>query len=281
MSKRRIAVTGANGLVGSRMFDLIKWDMELVPISHSDMDITNRDQTHAFLKDMQFDTLVHLAAYTNVDGAEKEFDTAISINETGTRNIFDAVLEKNKPFILLSTDFVFEGRNETYTEESPTHAISAYGQSKLNAEKVVGDKGMIVRIAYPYRAEYEKKKDFFRTLKSLMEQGRQLTMINDSLITPTFIDDIAFGLRNLIDEFTPQIFHLVGSDSLSPFDAGKLIAKTFNLDENLVQPTDYKTYFAGKAQRPQYSKIVSTKDFGYKTKTFEEGLQEIKRQLKV
>ena len=281
MNNRRIAITGATGLIGSRFLEMVKWGVELVPITHSDLDITNREQTLAFLKDLNFDMFVHLAAYTNVDGAEKEFDVANSINETGTRNTFEAVQEKGKPFILLSTDFVFEGKNETYTEDSPTHAISAYGQSKLNAEKIVKDKGMIIRIAYPYRAKFEKKKDFFRTLSTLMEAGKQLTMIQDSLITPTFIDDVSFGLRNLLDEYRPETFHLVGRDSLSPYDAGKLIAKTFGLDENLVQPTDYKSYFAGKAQRPQYSKIISTKDFGYTTKSFEEGLQEIKRQLSI
>lgn len=276
---RKIAVTGANGLVGSRFMELVKWGLEIIPISHSDMDITNKDNVHSFLKDFDFDIFLHMAAYTNVDGAEKEFDVANTINETGTRNVFEVVKEKGKNFMLLSTDFVFEGQDVTYNEESATKAISAYGQSKLNSEHVVGKDGMIVRIAYPYRAMFEKKKDFFRTLKGLMEQEKTLTMIQDSLITPTFIDDIAFGLRNLIEDFKPEIYHLVGSDSLSPYEAGKLIAKSFGLDENLVQPTDYKTFFAGKAQRPQYSRIVGTKDFGYTFKTFEEGLQEIKRQL--
>jgi dTDP-4-dehydrorhamnose reductase len=276
---RKIAVTGANGLVGSRFMELVKWGLKIIPISHSDMDITNKDNVHSFLKDFDFDIFLHMAAYTNVDGAEKEFDVANTINETGTRNVFEVVKEKGKNFMLLSTDFVFEGQDVTYNEESATKAISTYGQSKLNSEHVIGKDGMIVRIAYPYRAMFEKKKDFFRTLKGLMEQGKTLTMIQDSLITPTFIDDIAFGLRNLIEDFKPEIYHLVGSDSLSPYEAGKLIAKSFGLDENLVQPTDYKTFFAGKAQRPQYSRIVGTKDFGYTFKTFEEGLQEIKRQL--
>lgn len=277
---RRIAVTGANGLVGSRVLEMVRWGIEFVPISHADLDITDREKVHAFLKDFEFEKLLHLAAYTNVDGAEQEFETANTINEIGTKNLFEATQEKGKQFILLSTDFVFEGKDVTYKEDSDTHAISAYGQSKLNAEKIVGNQGMIVRIAYPYRAMFEKKRDFFRTLKMLMEQGKELKMITDSIITPTFIDDISFGLRNLIDDFKPEIYHLVGNDSLSPFEAGKLIAKTFGLDENLVQPTDYKTFFAGKAQRPQYSRIISTKDFGYTTKTFEEGLHEIKRQLK-
>ena len=276
---RKIAITGANGLVGSRFLELVSWDLEMKPISHADLDITNREQTHAFLKEFDFDILVHLAAYTNVDGAENETELANTINETGTRNVFEAVQDKNKQFLLLSTDFVFEGNDVIYNEDSPTQAISAYGKSKLLAEEVIKEKGMIVRIAYPYRAQFEKKKDFFRTLKMLMEQGKQLSMITDSLITPTFIDDIAFGLRNLVEDFKPEIYHLVGSDSLSPYDAGKLIAKTFGLDESLVQPTDYATFFAGKAQRPQYSRIVGTKDIGYKMKTFEEGLEEIKRQL--
>ncbi|MFN4212387.1 MAG: SDR family oxidoreductase, partial [Microgenomates group bacterium] len=170
-----------------------------------------------------------------------------------------------------------------YDEESQPHPISYYGQTKYQGERVINlsaeKKAMIVRISYPYRAVFDKKKDFVRNVKSLLEQEKTLFMITDSLITPTFIDDIAYALKYLFDNFASEIFHLVGSDSLSPYEAGKLIAKTFNLNQSLIQPISYKEYFENRAKRPQYSGIKSKKNNFWKMKTFEEGLTVIKSQI--
>ena len=97
----------------------------------------------------------------------------------------------------------------------------------------------------------------------------------DALITPTFIDDIAFAMKYLFQNFTPEIFHIVGANSLSPYDAGKLIAKTFHLDTNLILPTTYEEYSKGKAKRSRYSEIKSKKNTFYRMKTFEEGLRQL------
>ena len=118
---------------------------------------------------------------------------------------------------------------------------------------------MIVRISYPYRKTFELKKDFVRTIRSLLEQHKPLTMVADSLMTPTLIDDIGYALKYLFMNFSGGVFHINGADSLSPYDAGKLIAKTYGLDQNLITPTTYEKYFQGKAFRSQYSDMKSRK----------------------
>lgn len=269
----KIAITGSTGLVGSRIVELLSKDFTFIPLNHSDIDITNSGEVQQKLKDLDFDLFLHLAAYTNVDGAETNKEEAYKINVEGTKNILNVIEEKNKQLLYISTDFVFDGKTGPYFEDSQPNPISYYGETKYQGEQVVKDKAMIVRLSYPYRQNFEPKKDFVRTVKSLLEQKKELQMVEDSLFVPTFIDDVAGALSHLMKNYRPEIYHIVGASSLSPFESGKLIARTWNLDESLVKPITYKEYFNGKAQRPQFSDIRSKKNHFSPMKTFQEGLK--------
>ncbi|MBI5122384.1 sugar nucleotide-binding protein [Candidatus Roizmanbacteria bacterium] len=275
----KIALTGADGLVGSRIVELLKNDFEFTPIPQSQMDITNRNQVFNVLKNLDYDIFFHLAAYTNVSGAETNKELCFKINVDGTKNVFDVVKSQGKKFIYISTDFVFDGTNPPYFEDSQPSPTSIYASSKYEGEKIVRDQVMIVRIAYPYRAHFELKKDFFRTFKSYLEQKKPLSMITNSSMTPTFIDDIAFGLKYLFNNYSPEIYHLVGADSLSPYNACLMVAEKFNLDKSLIGKTTYREYVKGKSRLPQFATIKSKKNNFWKMKTFAEGLEEIKKQL--
>ena len=275
----KIALTGADGLVGSRIIELLNKDFEFIPLPQSSMDITNKEQVKVALKNLDFDIFFHLAAYTNVAGAETNKDLCYKINVEGTKNVFDIVKAKNKKFVYISTDFIFDGNDPPYFEDSTPKPAGAYADSKYQGEKVVGNDGMIVRIAYPYRANFELKKDFFRTFKSYLEQKKPLNMITDSLMTPTFIDDIAYGLKYLFNNYSAEIFHLVGSQSLSPYDATTKVAEVFNFDKSLIGKTSFEEYIKNKPGLPKMADIRSKKNNFYTMKTFEQGLEDIKKQL--
>ena len=275
----KVALTGADGLVGSRIIELLDDDFEFIPLPQSRVDITNADKVNEVIGNLDFDIFLHLAAYTNVPKAEVEKDLAYKINRDGTKNVYGAVAKKDKNFIYISTDFVFDGKKPPYFEDSKPNPISVYAASKYEGEKIVKDKGMIVRIAYPYRTVFDLKRDFMRTFKAYLEEKKPLTMIADSLMTPTFIDDIAFGLRYLFHNYSPEVFHLVGGRALSPYDAALLVADAFNLDRSLVGKTSYEEYIKDKASLPRLADIRSRKNDFWKMKTFAEGLEEIKKQL--
>ncbi len=275
----KIALTGGDGLVGSRIVDLLNSDFSFISLPQTQMDITDIHKVNSTLKSVDFDILLHLAAYTNVNRAEKEKELAFKINRDGTKNLFEAAKNKKKKFIYISTDFVFDGKNPPYFEDSMPNPISVYASSKYEGEKVVKDQAMIVRISYPYRAAFEPKKDFFRTFKSYLEQKKPLMIITNSLITPTFIDDIAYGLKYLIQNYSPEIFHLVGRTALSPFEAILIIAETFALDKSLIEKITYEDYVKGKARLPRLAEIKSRKNNFYSMKTFAEGITAIKSQL--
>lgn len=274
-----VALTGANGLVGSRIVELLNSDFTFIPLPQSKMDITNKETVQKIIAETDFDIFLHLAAYTNVAGAETNKELCFKINVEGTKNVFQSVQSKGKKFIYISTDFVFNGKNPPYYEDSLPNPLGVYGASKYQGEKIVQGKAMIVRISYPYRTYFDKKRDFFRTFKTYLEQKKQLSMITDSLMTPTFIDDIAYGLKYLFKNYSPEIFHLTGGKAISPYEAALLIAEKFHLDKSLIGKTTYQQYIKNKPGVPQFADIRSKKNNFWKMKTFEEGLIAIKSQI--
>lgn len=275
----KIAITGSHGLVGNRILELLGNTFEFIELELPKFDITVKEKVIETINSIEFDILLHLAAYTSVEGAEIEKEKAWKINVEGTENIFNAVSRKKKKLIYISTDFVFDGIKPPFYEDSPVNPLGYYAKTKFEGEKIVKDEAMIVRIAYPYRAKFDLKKDLVRKIKSDLEAHKTLNMVDNSLITPTFIDDIAFSLKYLFNHFSKEIFHIVGNNSLSPFQVTKMIAKTFNLDGSLIKSANFKEYSKNIAQRPKLSEIKTKKNNFYKMKSFEAGLREVKHQM--
>lgn len=271
-----IALTGPRGLVGSRIAELLSDTFTFIPLMHDEVDITDSSSVEHFFETLEADIVLHLAAYTNVDGAETEPEIARAINVTGTKNIYQAATRRGMKMIHISTDFVFDGTNPPYDETSSPHPLGVYAKTKWEAEQYLFSKAdnhqlstinyqlptdaMIVRITYPYRLDDFPKKDFVRTIKWLLEEGRSVAGITDSYITPTLIDDVAMGLKYLITHFSNEVFHLVGGESVTPHTVFELIAKKWNLDPTLISEITFDEYFKGKAPRPKLGKTVSVKN---------------------
>ncbi len=276
MRKIKIAITGSTGLVGSRIVELLSNEFEFIPLRYPEFDITRKDVVYNTLKDLLFDIFLHLAAYTDVDGAEKNKELAFKVNVDGTRNVFEVVEFLKKKFIYISTGFVFDGKNPPFFEDSKPNPLSVYANTKYEGEKIVRGRAMIVRIEYPYRKSFPPKKDFFRAIKERLEKGQEVFAVEDMFITPTFIDDMAYGLGCLFKNFTPEIFHLVGSKSYRPYDLARIIAKKFSLDESLVKPISFEKFFEGRAPRPQWNEVKSKKNNFFRMRSFEETMEVIK-----
>jgi len=269
---KRVIITGSTGLVGSRIMELLHEKVQFIPLSQPLIDITNKESVKNALMSVDYDIVLHLAAYTKVDEAEHEQAEAHNVNVIGTQNIFSVVCQQQKKLIYISTDFVFDGIKPPFTENCIPNPLSKYGSTKYEAEKIVEKQAMIVRISYPYKKYALGKKDFVQNIREQLSNGNTLRMVKDSLITPTYIDDIAFGLLHLIEHFAPKIFHIVGAQSLSPYYASMLIAHTFGLNNRLIQPSTFAEFFQNRAKRPQYSDIQSIENNFYTMKTFEQGL---------
>lgn len=284
--------TGLTGLVGSRIVELLSGDFTFTDLSRSKgVDITEADTVKAFITQKNPDLILHLAGATNVDACEEEKElgensTAWKINVEGTKNVMQAAEAIGKKILYISTDFVFNGENppeEGYREEDTPHPVNWYGQTKYEGEIRIQKAKIpwcIVRIASPYRAEFEKR-DFFRAILTRLQSGEEVKGVSDYQITPTYIDDISSAVHALITQEQNGIFHVVGSEFISPYDAARKIARVFSTDESRVKPVNGSDFFSGRAKRPFKSILNNAKigKLGVEMRTLEQGLEEIKRQI--
>lgn len=290
----KILGTGLTGLVGSRIVEILSQkEYEFENISRSTgVDISNKDQVAQVIEKSSADVIVHLAAKADVDGCEKDKEfgqdgEAWKINVDGTRHIADACSIYHKKLIYISTDFVFDGEKDQsvggYSEDDAPNPLNWYGQTKYEGEKIVSSlttDWLILRIAYPYRVEFTKN-DFVRAVKGRLEKGESVTMVTDHIFTPTFIDDIANAIHRLLMQEANGLFHVVGSSSLSPYDAAVEIAEKYNYKTELIGQTTRSEFFNDRANRPFRLAIKNDKIniLGIPMRTFEEGLEELHSQL--
>lgn len=291
--KPKIIGLGLNGLVGSRVTELLKDEYDFVALSRSTGVNITEAQSLTTLKDYPDAKFVlQFAAKADVDACEKdknlgEEGEAWKINVEGTKNVAEICRELGKKIVYISTDFVFDGEKEQgdfYTESDMPNPINWYSKTKYEGEKRVEESGapyIILRLAFPYRAEFEPKKDFVRAIIDTLKNGNEIKGVKDQIFCPTLIDDIALALDVLIKNDATGIYHAVGSEALTPFEAAIKISEIFDLDKNLIKETTREEFFRDRARRPFNLQLRNARidQLGVKMKGFSEGLTEIKSQL--
>lgn len=302
----KILATGLTGLVGSRFTDFFENTYEIEHINlENRINILDKDEVENFISNSDSPLILHMAAKTNVDGCEQdkvedkktleiknlgerekawqESQSAWGVNVFGTQNIVDACKKNGKKIVYISTDFVFNGQKRSYSEEEIPDPINWYAKTKYEGEKLIRESGLdhiIIRIAYPYRA-YFKRSDFVRGLISKLEKNEKLEMITDHIMVPTFIDDVVNAIDVLIQKEEKGIFHVVGNQTVTPYEAALKIAKEFELDDSLISKTTRAKYFAGKAPRPFCLNLKNDKinNLGIEMSSFDQGIREVKNQI--
>jgi dTDP-4-dehydrorhamnose reductase len=145
--------------------------------------------------------IAHCAAYTNVDGCETNEETALLVNGRGPGHLAEAAKEFGATLVHVSTDYVFDGtKYSPYTEEDVTNPQSAYGRSKLLGEKAILESGLdkffIVRTSWLYGPG---GKNFVETIARLAKEREELRIVDDQVGSPTFTDDLARAIFNLLE----------------------------------------------------------------------------------
>lgn len=299
-----ILATGATGLVGSRFVEMFKDKYDVINLDlTTGVDITRAETFKPFF-DSHPDAkaLIHLAAFTDTNAAFAQTGDkngiCYKVNVDGTNNIANICKERGIHLIHVSTDFVFDGKKEAvYTENDSVSPIEWYGETKAMAEKVVIESGVsysITRLAYPYRAHFEAKPDLVKKIRTGLESGKLYPQFTDTIITPTFIDDIARAFDKLIELKSQGIFHTVGSSSLSPYELARKVALAYGFDPSMVKKGTLSEYLktaqlastsdgeSRRAARPFAPKVALSNQkastlLNLHFMTIDEGLSEIKQ----
>jgi len=277
----KILITGAGGLLGEALFETLPKE-NTIPLYREDCDITDKKRVKKILKNLDLDVVIHCAAYTDVDNAQKQKKEALLINKYGTKNIIDN-LNKNCLFIYISTAYVFNGKKtKPYTEKDKPFPINVYGLSKLEGEKITMSfkKHLIIRTNWlfgPY------KKNFVDTIIELAKKKDVIKIDCSQIGSPTYTLDLASAIKDLIEFYFKGklkfgIYHITNSGSCNRFDFAVKIIEILNL-KNKVE----KIILNRPAKRPKNS-LLSNKKFynltGYYLRNWQDALKSYLKQWK-
>ena len=284
-----ILVTGANGQLGHEMQRVAKssnhnYIFTDVADGYEKLDITNLEDIRETVKKNDVDIIVNCAAYTNVDKAESDYDTANLINNTAAGNLAAAMKEVGGTLIHISTDYVFQGdRNTPCQEDWATNPLGVYGKTKLAGEKAIEATGcnhIIIRTAWLYS---QWGKNFVKTMQSLTASHDTLKVVFDQVGTPTFAGDLADVIGHIINSGQTDktgIYHFSNEGVCSWYDFAKLICK---LSGNTcdINPC-YSEEFPSPVKRPHFSVLDKKKirdTFGIKVPYWTDSLKVCIKQL--
>jgi len=267
----RILVTGATGLLGSKLVEkLVRRGYHVYsgynkrePINGEPIkvDITKNDEIEKVFEVSKPDVVIHAAALTNVDECEMNKELAWKTNVIGTKNITNMSKRYNAFLIYISTDYVFDGKKGMYREDDEPNPINYYGFTKLKGEEEVMELSnySIVRTSVIYgSAPASGKTNFALWVIENLRKRKEIKVVTDQWNSPTLNINLADMIIELLEKRLNGIYHLAGATRISRYDFARLLAKVFGLDESLIIPitSDKITWVA---RRPQDSSLDISK----------------------
>ncbi len=199
---------------------------EVIDPSPAELDVTDSDMVARVVAEERPDAIVNCAAYTDVDGAEADEERATAVTGDGAGHVAAAAAASGAFLVHVSTDYVFDGRNERpYLEDEPTAPMSAYGRSKLAGEVAVARAApqghVIARTSWLFGIH---GRNFVDTMLRVGGDRDHVQVVDDQVGCPTFTGHLAPALLTLAQARPVGIVHLVGGGSCSWFD---LAVETF------------------------------------------------------
>lgn len=262
----KILITGANGQLGSAIKNLSGFyrDIEFIFTDLPELDITNEKQCRRFIENSACSYIVNCAAYTAVDDAEIQKDSAYLINSEAVKILSESALRNNIRMIHISTDYVFEGTNyRPYTEKDPANPQTVYGLSKLEGERHLynKDNSVIIRTSWLYSG---MEQSFVRKILKAATHNPEIKVIYDQTGSPTYVNDLASAILQIISgiekkekDFVPGIFHYSNEGIASWYDFAMDIINSQNINCNII-PVESEE-FPTRARRPHYSVLSKKK----------------------
>jgi dTDP-4-dehydrorhamnose reductase len=297
----KLLITGANGLLGQKLVHALGAHPEISTlatglgscriqnppsnVAYQTCDLSIPEEVEKVFSKFRPDVVVHAAAMTNVDTCELNPAECRKQNVTATRHVIQSCEALGAHLIHLSTDFIFDGTSGPYVEEDLPNPISVYGESKLEAEKLVQNSTCpwaIVRTILVYGiAPGLSRSNIILWVKSSLEQGKEIQVVDDQFRTPTLAEDLADGCLRIATQKATGVFHISGKDFLTPYAMAMKTAAYFGLDSGKIKKASAAT-FSQPARRPPKTgfKIEKArKVLGYEPHSFEEGIRILEKQI--
>ncbi len=301
---KKVLITGSNGLVGQKVLAqlLQRQDYEVVatglggprlPSSWAfsykwaSLDIRDAEQVNSIMQLERPDFVIHTAAMTQVDHCELNPEPCWEVNVNAVSHLVQACTVYHCHLIHLSTDFVFDGTGGPYTEDAFPNPVNFYGKSKLAAEQIIRDSQIpftIVRTVLVYGLGHDlSRSNLILWVKTSLEKGKQIKVVNDQWRTPTLAEDLAWGCIAIMDKSITGIINVSGESWLTPFEMALQVVDFFGLDGTLIEEVSSAT-FVEPAKRPPKTGLVIERAktlLNYTPKSFMDGIGILAKQLKL
>ena len=298
--KKRILITGSNGLLGQKLVHLFlsrqipflasskgeNRNPDCPEENYTNLDVTKPHEIESVLDSADFGWVIHTAAMTNVDQCEIDPSGCDKLNVDAVQYLWDACNKRDVHFQLLSTDFTFDGEKGNYNEEDTPNPIGYYGASKVKAETILRtDKNTnwsIVRTIIVYGTAHNmSRSNLILWAMDALPKGETMNIVDDQFRAPTWADDLAMGCWLVIEREQTGIFHISGPETKSILEWVLLVAKFFNWSTDMVNPIASST-LNQTAKRPPKTGFDLSKSrtiLGYSPKKMEETLDVLMREM--
>lgn len=286
----KILLTGGNGQVGWELARTLLPLGDVIAVDRSQADLADPDGLRRVIQKLSPDVVVNSAAYTAVDKAETDRETAFLVNAEAPRVLAEEAARNSALLIHYSTDYVFDGtKNAPYTEDDATHPLNVYGQSKLAGEQAIQATGadhLILRTSWVYAA---RGQNFLRTILRLAAEREELNIVADQIGSPTWARLIAEATAHIVRQallerqqgnFSSGIYNLTSTGETSWHGFAQAIVEIARqqgqpLKNRAIHPiptTDYPV----PAKRPLYSRLSMDRleqRFGLKMPSWDSALR--------
>jgi dTDP-4-dehydrorhamnose reductase len=255
-----ILVTGAHGQLAGAIIDAFTPTATVRAYSRQELDISNLDNVMATVRADRPDVIVNCAAYNNVDAAEDDAETAITINALAVRVLARSAHEVGATLVHYSTDFVFDGRGTApYTEDDLPNPQSVYAQSKLMGEWFALDasRAFVLRVESLFGGAAAKSS--IDRIAQALRNGHQAKVFADRVVTPSYVVDVADATKALVERGSPGLYHCVSTGQATWLDVGREIARIVGgSSERQLMPVSVADVHL-RAARPTYAALSNAK----------------------
>jgi dTDP-4-dehydrorhamnose reductase len=287
--RMKILVTGASGLLGSRLVELALTRGHQVCSAYyvhpptrgnpRQLDLREEKEVRSCLTQERPEVVIHSAAITDVDLCERNPQLAMDVNGSATGSLAEACCDAGSHLIYVSTDYVFDGKRGSYNEKDEAQPINAYGQSKLLGERRVLNANAdfcVVRTSVLYGWGREHRPNFATWLHDNLKASRKVSVVTDQYASPTLNTNLARMLVEVAERRIHGILHLAGCTRISRYDFAVMLAKQFDFNQDLLTPVkaDATQWIARRPYDSSLSVGKAKEMLSNKPATLEEALNE-------
>jgi dTDP-4-dehydrorhamnose reductase len=249
----KVLTTGGRGQLGRDLTTVFGAAHDCVPIGRAEADITDFDSVMAVIRAEAPDLVLHAAAYTDVDGCERDADTAYRVNALGSWNVAAATRACGARLVAISTDFVFDGEtHRPYTEFDAPNPINLYGASKLAGEGLAVracPESYLVRVQWLYGVH---GRNFPYTILRAAAAGRPLRVACDEVGTPTYTLDVARKIAEIVERPLYGTYHVANQGSCSRYELAREVLRLAGVEPVSLEPISAAEW-SSPVRRPAYS----------------------------